>query len=164
MPDVRGKKEGVEENIFFSTSRLARSRKAMPHVWARGENKMTDKLKRPPTDTPGWARRGHSWLTEYSKELFDWIPILTDEQIKTLEFPRFVADLMVENMSPEFQGVHCQCCKKKTPATHCVHVQSTSTRGDDAVYFVCSYHVGLARRPHSFEKFLEHYRVANHAE
>lgn len=80
------------------------------------------------------------------------------------KYPCFGGDVKVENMLPEFQDRDCECCTKKTPATHCVHVQISYMRGDDDGYLVCAYHVGLARRGHSFEKFLEHYRVANHAE
>ena len=76
------------------------------------------------------------------------------------KYPCVGGDVKVENMLPEFQNRDCECCKKKTPATHCVYVQVSWMRGEDDCYMVCDYHVGLARRPHLFKKFLEHYESA----
>lgn len=65
------------------------------------------------------------------------------------KYPRFGGDIK------ENSGARCELCRKRTLATHVVKLQTSASRGDDVPVFVCAYHVGMARRFHTFDKFMD---------
>lgn len=74
------------------------------------------------------------------------------------DYPVYGNDVKVEQMDSEFSDRNCECCIKDTHATHAVYVHVDYMRGNDEVYFVCPFHVGMARHHGRFHRFLDDYR------
>lgn len=75
-------------------------------------------------------------------------------------YPRFGGDrkydgwTLTEKMGIPDHMRDCECCKPGTVATHLVHVQFSEDWEEDKTFAACPFHVGQARRFHTFEKFL----------
>lgn len=70
-----------------------------------------------------------------------------------LKYPRFGGDRKLAAFGA-LEMPSCWCCagEKDTKATHAVTIERTEHVS--IVINACGYHVGQARRPHTFEKFL----------
>lgn len=74
-----------------------------------------------------------------------------------LKYPRFGGDtqLIQKGILPTRTELRvCECCVKSERATHAVRIKRGPNRFDYETVNVCGYHVGQARRFHTFEKFL----------
>ncbi len=79
--------------------------------------------------------------------------------LDTGPYPRFGGDRKYSAVDEGRldQGTRqCDCCERVV--THVVDVQIDRFRGNDVVYYVCPFHVGQARRFHTFNKFLIDYK------
>lgn len=74
-----------------------------------------------------------------------------------LKYPRFGGDrqLVQKGILPNRREAKlCECCAKSERATHAVRVEFGPNLHDHETMMVCGFHVGQARRFHTFEKFL----------